>query len=48
MGNFTNSEDPDEMLHKVTFHQGLQYRDQTCFSMHKHLLDPEGGVETRA
>ena len=22
-----------------------QYRDQTCFSMHKHLLDLEGGVE---
>ena len=24
------------------------YRDLTCFSMHIHLLDPEGGVETRA
>ena len=21
------------------------YRDHTCFSMHKHLLDPEGGVD---
>ena len=24
------------------------YRDQTCFSMHKHLMEPEGDVETRA
>ena len=22
-GTFTNSEDPDEMLHNATFHQGL-------------------------
>ena len=26
----------------------IQNRDQPCFSMHKHLLDPEGSVETRA
>ena len=26
----------------------VQYRDQTCFSMHQHLLDPNGDVETRA
>ena len=25
-----------------------QYRDPTCFSMHEHLLDPEGDVETIA
>ena len=24
MGPLANSEDPDEMLHKVAFHQGLQ------------------------
>ena len=36
------------------FRPGLQnqprthYRDQICFSMNKHLLDTEGGVETRA
>ena len=23
MGTFTNSEDPDEMLHSAAFHQGL-------------------------
>ena len=23
MSNFTNSEDPDEMLHNAAFHQGL-------------------------
>ena len=23
MGTFTNSEDPDEMLHNAAFHQGL-------------------------
>ena len=23
MGTFTNSEDPDEMLHNASFHQGL-------------------------
>ena len=25
MGSITNSEDPDEMPHKATFHQGLHY-----------------------
>ena len=25
-----------------------RYRDQTCFSMHKHVLDPEGDVKNRA
>ena len=25
-----------------------QYRDQTCYSMRLYLLDPKGGVETRA
>ena len=25
MGTFTNSEDPDEMLHDAAFHQGLHF-----------------------
>ena len=30
------------------FHGIIHYRDQSCFSMNKHLLDPEDGVETQA
>ena len=36
------------LLHRYTMSIIFQYRDQTWFSMHSHLLGPEGGVETRA
>ena len=32
--------------HNVSRKSINHYRDQACFSMHQHLLDPEGGVET--
>ena len=33
MGTSTNSEDPDEMLHNVTFYQGLH-----CLLRYKKIL----------
>ena len=41
---------PDEIEHRSIYCRLIvdEYRDQTCFSMHLHLLDPEGDVETRA
>ena len=38
-----------EVIHKLQeVRIDLQNRDQTCFSMHQHMLNPKGSVETRA
>ena len=39
MGTFTNSEDPDEMLHNVAFHQGLH-----CLLRLKRYSDKKGNL----
>ena len=34
-------------INSCVFDVNTMYMDRTCFSMHEHLQDPEGGVVTR-